>query len=135
MMLLSGLSSWGDEYIEVFVDHDTPSLFEDSAGRVPSWLGIEYMAQAISAFGGIECKKNGLPVSIGFLLGTRKYQVFTEYFDPGVRLNVRAERTFHSEDNIVQFYCTITGNGKLLATSDIKAIQPENPQDILGSKK
>lgn len=135
MMLLSSLLDWGDDFIEVSVDHSTPSLFSDENGNIPSWVGIEYMAQAISAFAGIESKKKGLPVSIGFLLGTRKYQVFTECFNAGEQLIVRAERTYRSEDNIVQFHCLITCNGERLATSDIKAIQPENPEDIVKVKK
>ena len=40
---------------------------------VPAWAGIEYMAQAIGAYAGIRSKLAGQPISLGYLLGTRRY--------------------------------------------------------------
>lgn len=130
MILLDGISDSGEEFVETYVTHSSPSLFADEHGNIPAWVGIEYMAQAVGVFAGIMSVKNGLPVSIGFLLGSRKYQAFTPAFKPHQRIQIRAERTYHSEDNIVQFQCVITDSSGELATADIKAIQPDSIDHI-----
>lgn len=135
LLLLDGLICSGSDYVEVFVDHNEPSLYSDSLGHVPSWVGIEYMAQCISVFGGLERRRQGLPPTIGFLLGTRRYTAYTQYFNQGTRVVVRAVQSYRSEENIVQFRCCIRCDGELLAEADIKAIQPERPDDILGLTK
>ncbi len=135
MILINGLTSYGSDFVEAFVDHSVPSLYTNESGRVPIWVGIEYMAQAMAAFGGLERREKGLNPQIGFLLGTRKYNAYTQYFEKDSRVLIKAVRTYHSEENIVQFRCTITCEDVLLAESNIKAIQPDNPKDVLRSIK
>ncbi len=135
MILINGLESYGSDFVEVSVDHAIPSLYTNGSGQVPIWVGIEYMAQAMSVFGGLERRQKGLTAQIGFLLGTRKYNAYTQYFEKNSRVLIKAVRTYHSEENIVQFHCTIMCNDVLLAESNIKAIQPDNPKDVLRSMK
>ncbi len=131
LLLLDGVQSYGAEHAEVYVDNGSMSMFSEEDGRVPAWVGIEYMAQAIGVFAGIYLKKKGKQPQIGFLLGTRKYESFITHFEPNTRIYINAVREYHSEDNLVQFACTIKHGDRLLAKADIKAIQPENPKELL----
>ncbi len=58
-----------DELVEATSDHASAkvtiredSMFSNAAGGVPAWIGIEYMAQTVSAFAGMEANRRGLPV-------------------------------------------------------------------------
>lgn len=136
MLLLDSLHTYDDDSITVLVHHKKPSIFSNKDGSTPVWVGIEYMAQAISAYAGLIRRQHNQTPKIGLLLGTRRYKAHTQRFDAGQTLNVKAECTYHGEDNLVQFHCEIrTNDGKLLADSDIKAIQPENINEILDSFK
>ena len=131
MLLLDGVLELGSDVVIAYVDHAKPSILSLPCGRTPIWAGIEYMAQTIGLYGGLESKRRGSCPQIGFLLGTRKFIAHSQSFEVNQRAIIRAEKVFQSADNIVQFHCTITSNGQLVAESDIKAIQPENPEELL----
>jgi len=72
------------------------SLFYDSARKgVPAYVGIEYMAQTVACLAGWEDKtqRPDATPSIGFLVGTRKYEATTSLFSLGETLliSVRVE--------------------------------------------
>src|SRR5438445_11019322 len=58
------------------------SLFMGADG-VGSWVGIEYMAQAIAALAGHAARLDGDAVKVGFLLGTRRYEARCSCFAHG----------------------------------------------------
>ncbi|MFL0809881.1 MAG: hypothetical protein K6L76_05650 [Agarilytica sp.] len=131
MLLIDGLLDYGDDYAKTFINHYTPSIFANSNGDVPNWVGIEYMAQAIAVFAGLEHKKLGLDPKIGFLMGTRKYTPFVDVFKKGQYIEITATRQYLSdEDRIALFQCTISAAGQHLAEADIKAIQPDDPKTL-----
>ncbi len=132
MILLDHIESWGEDYLEAVVLHHGGSLFSDPDGNVPAWVGIEYMAQAISALAGIHALQNGKPVRIGLLLGTRKYATQVANFRRNTRITVKVEQIFMDENNLAAFDCTIHSD-RLLAEAQIKAIQPNNIEDIIKS--
>ena len=68
---------------EVIVRPELP-LVRD--GRWPAWIGIELMAQSIAAFAGLKARELGLPPKVGFLLGTRKYDIESPWFYCGEKL-------------------------------------------------
>ena len=133
MLLLSELKGWGEDYVEVTVDHRQPSIFANADGCIPAWLGIEYMAQAIAVFAGIRAKQNNQPIRLGFLLGSRKYNALCSHFEANSQLLVKVTRIYMDDDNLVLFDCTISDGENTLATADVKAIQPDNIDDILKS--
>lgn len=130
MILIDKIVSYGDGCLEARVEHEKPSLFADSKGNVPVWVGIEYMAQAIGAFAGIQSLHNNKEVSIGFLLGTRKYEAFTSEFKSNCPVTIKIKEVYRDDNNLALFDCEISADD-VLATAQIKAIQPENVNDIL----
>ncbi len=130
MILLNSIESWDENHLEASVLHRGNSLFSDPDGNVPSWAGIEYMAQAISALAGIHALQKGEPVQIGLLLGTRKYEAQVAYFQHGTKIAVKVEKVFVGENNLSAFACTIHSD-RLLAKALVKAIQPDNIEDII----
>ena len=86
MLLLESVASWDDTGLSAVVNLQNSYLFADSDGAIPAWVGIEYMAQAISARAGIAARLRGEPISVGLLLGTRKYATKVASFAPGQKL-------------------------------------------------
>ena len=125
MILVDEVLSYGDDYVEVLVSHDKPSIFTDDHGNVPVWVGIEYMAQAISTYAGIMNLRANRPVQIGLLLGTRHYKAFTRQFEKGRPVTVTVKELYRDDENLVLFDCEIRAE-TVLASAQIKAIQPEN---------
>ncbi|MEJ2441900.1 MAG: hypothetical protein P8Y42_00385 [Exilibacterium sp.] len=134
MILLDAVHDWGESYLEAVVEHKQPGIFTNAAGEVPAWVGVEYMAQAIGAWAGIRARSNDQPIRIGFLLGTRKYTSYTEAFNFGEKVVVRVEKLMMDNENLALFDCKIFAD-KILATAQIKAIQPQNIEAILGENR
>ncbi len=134
MMLVTGIRHYSEDQLETYIDLSIPSIFTGANGSVPAWVGLEYMAQSIAIFAGIQAKQNKSPLKLGFLLGTRKYESFLTSFDANALLTVSIECSLLSDDGLALFDCTIHDEQKrLLARADVKAIMPDDSQAIFKS--
>ena len=126
MLLLDELLDHGPEHVRcaVTIRHDT--MFCDGVNGVPAWVGLEYMAQTVCAYSGIDEVRAGLKPSIGLLLGSRRYQSQVEWFALGTTLHIRADLLLRDENDLVAFDCTIHGGDRLLARGDVKAYRPKD---------
>ncbi|HWV16380.1 MAG TPA: hypothetical protein VN030_13185 [Cellvibrio sp.] len=131
MLLVESVVHWDETGIDVIVNPADSYLFFDAKGEVPSWVGIEYMAQAISAYAGREAVLSGEPLRIGFLLGTRKYTALVPSFPLQQKLSVKVRELLRDETNLVLFDCAIYSDDVLVAQAEIKAIQPNNASAII----
>lgn len=107
---------------------------------VGSWVGIEYMAQAIAAHAGWLARQRGEAVKVGFLLGSRKYDTSVPYFAPGSVLLVHVHRVLQAENGLGAFDCRIVSAGAdagvdaaaaSLATATVTVFQPDNVNQFL----
>jgi predicted hotdog family 3-hydroxylacyl-ACP dehydratase len=103
---------------------------------VGSWVGIEYMAQAIAAHAGWLARQRGDTVKVGFLLGSRKYEASVPYFAPGSVLLVHVHRVLQAENGLGAFDCRIVSadadaNAASLATATVTVFQPDNVNQFL----
>ncbi len=126
MLLLDELLEHGPEHAICAVTIRSDALFCDGANGVPAWVGLEYMAQTVCAYSGIDEVRAGLRPSIGLLLGSRRYQSQVEWFAPGTSLRVRADLLLRDENDLVAFQCTIHEGDRLLAHGDVKAYRPKD---------
>ncbi len=77
---------------------------------VPAYVGIEYMAQAIAAYAGVQAKQAGEPIKIGFLLGTRRYISNVGSFAVGTQLTIQVKNIIQ-DDKLGVFDCKIVATG------------------------
>ncbi|MFV0574852.1 MAG: hotdog family protein [Vibrio sp.] len=135
MILVDKLISVDDENVhtqviikesEMFFNHETQS--------VPSYVGIEYMAQTIGAWSGFHAWKKCQKPAVGFLLGTRRYTCEYSEFPLGLQLDIFAEYIMES-NGMAAFQCRIKHAGKELATAQLNAFAPSEQQlaDIMNS--
>ena len=107
------------------------SVFCDGSG-VGSWVGMEYMAQAVAAHAGYLALQRGEAVKVGFLLGTRRYECSRPAFAVGSVLHVHVRRALQGDNGLGAFECRIgDAAGGLVASATVTVFQPENVDEFL----
>ncbi len=95
---------------------------------VPAWVGIEYMAQAVAAYAGIQSKLAGKPIKLGYLLGTRRYNSNVSSFAFGDSLTIHVKNIIQ-DDKLGVFDCSILGEG-IEVTANLTVYQPPDETEI-----
>lgn len=100
-------------------------------GRVPAWVGIEYMAQTISAWSGARARREGGGPRLGMLLGTRRYDTTAADFPVGTRLRIEVRQEFIGSNGLGMFDCRILVEGAAVASARLNIYEPEDGADFL----
>jgi predicted hotdog family 3-hydroxylacyl-ACP dehydratase len=124
MCLLRNVISHSTEetVCDILISRD--SIFFSKEG-VGSWVGLEYMAQAVAAHAGMCSFKDGSPPRIGFLLGSRKVYLEVPYFECGSTLHIKVQPIW-GEGELFSFRCVIQKQGEptLLARAELNVFRP-----------
>jgi predicted hotdog family 3-hydroxylacyl-ACP dehydratase len=132
MLLLSEAVDYDETSASALIHISTHSPFFDAElGGVPSWVGMEYMAQTIGIWSGYQQLKKKSAVHAGFLLGSRRYECNSPIFPVGCTLQLSAKLVYQDDSGLGAFDCLIVGGEKITASAQIKAFGPENPQDFV----
>lgn len=121
MILLDRIIEFDDQSLSAELVVRADGLFGDDVS-VPTWVGIEYMAQAVAAYVGIKAKLAGEPIKLGFLLGTRRYDCNIDNFTVGATLTVYVKKIIQ-DDKLSVFDCKIHGLG-IEASAHLNVYQP-----------
>lgn len=100
-------------------------------GRMPGWVGLEYMAQTIAAWSGARHAGNGGKPRLGMLLGTRRYTALVPDFAAGTVLRVEARLEFVADNGLGVFDCRILQGDAEVATARLSTYEPEDGESIL----
>ena len=137
MSLLDEVIAYDSQSLSAAVVLSKESLFANSSG-VPGWVGLEYMAQAIGAYSGTMARNAGKDVSVGFLVGTRKYICNRSFFPLGTTLKISIHEELQGDNGLGVFQCKITvinsdiaSNMNIEASANLSVFQPENLDDFL----
>ena len=133
MILLDELVSYDDENVSCRVTI-TPTMpfFDDAKQGVPRYVGCEYMAQTIAAYGGAHALDNADEVKIGFLLGSRKYKAEVGVFKLTQTLFIDAKKLIQDGSGLCVFDCVIKDEDEtVLAKAKINVFQPQDPAQFL----
>jgi len=131
MSLLDELVRYDAECVVAALTIRQDAQFFEAGRGVPAYVGIEYMAQAVSAYSGIEAVQAGGKPKIGLLLGSRRYRCSTDYFPLGARLEVVAHMELRDQSNLVVFTCKIIHDGDVVARADMKAVMPDDVHELI----
>ncbi len=91
MCWITGVLSHDEAGTRCEIDVPTSRALFGAGGSTPTWLALEWMAQAISAHDNVVRRARFGPATtprIGFLLGARRVELFREAVDVGERLFV-----------------------------------------------
>jgi predicted hotdog family 3-hydroxylacyl-ACP dehydratase len=130
MSLLDSIDDYGEDWLRATVTPRTGARFATADG-VPTWVGIEYMAQAASAFGGIEQVQRGGRPSIGLLIGARYYRCVQDYFSFGTPLAVLVRIAMRDAEDFAAYDCRILVADREIAECTLKAYRPRDLAPLL----
>jgi predicted hotdog family 3-hydroxylacyl-ACP dehydratase len=130
MRLLDRLIEVDEEHAVAEVDVPTDGLFVRD-GAVPAWVGIEYMAQTVSAWAGARAQRLGSQPRVGFLLGTRRFEAQRPEFPGGATLRVEARCEIMGDNGLGMFDCRIFLGDDALASARVSVFEPPEGSDIL----
>ena len=134
-MLLADAVNYGPDYGQIILTIRPDSFFCDGVEGVPAWVGIEYMAQAMAVYSGVQNRQAGEPLRIGLLIGTRRYDSELPVFAIGTRLTATATLVSRESEFMYVFACEIDDGHRVLARGDIKAYRPDDLHAFLGIAK
>ena len=111
------------------------SIFAGERG-VPSYVTLEYMAQAIAAHGGFLARTDGAPVQKGFLLGTPRLSTFRPFLAPGTVLRVEVEQVW-GDDALLHFACRVIDEDtqEIVAESGVRVLKPKEPDALIDGRR
>jgi len=114
MLLLSKITNYNPEERIIEAEYRIPKdcIFYNSAlDGVPSWVGFEFIAQAISALSGIKNRENGGTPKIGFILGISQMQIDIPFFKTESTIAIKAKEIDHV-DSLYIFWGEIFIEGR-----------------------
>ncbi len=130
MLLVDRVLEEGPERVrvETTVRRDMPFVTDEG---FPAWAGIELMAQAVASWAGLQRLRDGLPVELGFLVGTRRYDCHEASFPVGSRLEIAAQQEMVAGNGLAVFLCSIWREGREVATAQLNVFQPPDVRRYL----
>ncbi len=131
MRLVDEIVACSDEAVAVLATVDPSAWYADADGAMPSWIGIELMAQAIAAHVGLLAMRAGGRARPGVLLGASRYEAHDASFECGARLRIEATELLKSEQGHGAYECTIAAGDRCLAQAVVKVYQPTDFQAFI----
>ncbi len=122
MILLDEVAAYSDDRLKAAVEIRSDSRFIRAQG-MPAHVVIEYMAQACSAFSGIEALEAGRSPRVGYLLGTREFRAHRSWIGEGERLAITADLVYRDEEMSV-FDCKVDAGSDEIAFARLTVYQP-----------
>lgn len=129
MSLLSEVLSVSNRGLVAAVDIDAHSPFCEAEG-VPALVAIEYMAQAIAAFAGHQALSAGDVVSLGFLVGSRRFNTNVAFLPAGCRLWVCVKPVLQGDNGLSVFECHLSADA-IEISANLNVYQPADPTAFL----
>ncbi|MCL1075765.1 hotdog family protein [Shewanella dokdonensis] len=127
MILIDSIEQYSDNSLLTNINiHEQSPFFELALGRVPNYVGIEYMAQSIAALAGVEAELRREPIRVGFLLGSRKLQLHCDGFFSGQQYQTSVRRLYQEESGLAVFDCQILHHGEVIASANVNVFQPQD---------
>lgn len=133
--------SWLDRIVSVDTERVVAeaAIREDSlflrGGQLDAWIGIEYMAQAVAAWAGHRAHREGRSITLGFLVGTRRYDAHRQSFRVGECLRIEADCELMGNNGLGMFTCRILVGGELAAAASLSVFEPPEGGAFLDIKK
>ncbi len=94
---------------------------------VPSYAGVEFMAQCVAVHAGARAKVRGFGPPFGMLLGARHYKCTVAFFEPGVTYQATCQELVRDSQGMGSFACRILSDGNCIAEANLAVL--ERPQE------
>ena len=130
MLLINHIQSLSATASSSTVLIDEQSSFFQAKKGVPNWIGLEYMGQTAALIAGFQIRAGQIEPHLGFLIGSRQYTAYQEFFLPKTSLLISCSEAALVGKNLATFNCTIEDvtSNKLLADAKLSVFRkPHSP--------
>jgi len=126
MVLLSRVIAHSGTHTACVVEIGPNAPFMDRRGRVPAWVGVEYLAQCVAAHAGLRARAKGEPVKVGLLVGARRLEFRTTGFAVGQTLTAQATHLWGAHES-ASFESRLldAGTGAVLVEGNLSVFLPQ----------
>ncbi|WP_417514717.1 hypothetical protein [Minwuia sp.] len=121
----------GQLSVAITIEPDHPFLVPGEG--VPTYVGLEMMAQSICAKDGLVQKRKGRAPAIGFLLGCQRYRTYRDWIRLGETVTVHVNSRLDAEE-LGSFECRLQAeSGDVLATGTLSVYRPRDLSGFLSN--
>ena len=126
MILIDRIIACDEHRVHTEVTITAQHLFADENAQVPSYVGLEIMAQSVGVIAGYVWRRQQQAPRVGFLLGTRLFTANVSHFFASQCLQVTAQEVYREENGMAAYDCQICCAGEVLAQARLSAYEPQN---------
>lgn len=130
MVLIETIESRSDHGLIASLEVGKNPLFVEQKG-VPTWVGLEYMGQAVAAFAGLTARDSNLPVKIGFLVSARKYEPTLSHFQVGTKLLIEVNEVILNNSGLRVFECAIRCDTAVIVSTNLNVYMPNDIESFM----
>lgn len=131
MVLIHRIASCDGDDLVAEVDINTSSLFYDAALQgVPTWVGIEYIAQSIAALGGVRARRKGEAVKMGFLLGARRFHTHQPTMRSGKTCRISVIQVVRDDSGLASFDGSISQQDELICEARVNVFEVDDTHSL-----
>ncbi|WP_444998347.1 ApeP family dehydratase [Aliikangiella sp. IMCC44359] len=135
MVLLDKVVEQSEQSLTAEITIREESRFYDLQEQgVPTWVAIEYMAQAIAALAGVRSKLNNEPINLGFLLGTRKFHIINQFLPADKTYQIEVEQLYMDDSGLASFDCIIRSGEEVYGKAKLNVFETDDVQAIIEKK-
>lgn len=132
MVLIDKILDFDDNQLSAqFTINHTSRFYDDSIKGVDNIVAIEYMAQSIAALAGVRARLSNKPVNLGFLLGTRKMDLYLQLFSLGTSYQVDVEELYMDDSGLGSFRCSIKNQDEVVAEAKLSVFETSDQNQLL----
>ena len=124
MLLVRSVLSHSPDRTVCAVEVADSELFRAADGRVPAYVGLEYMAQCIAAHGGLAARALGRAPVPGLLVGAKQLALHREWLDADESLEVEA-KLLGRAGALASFACELRAGHELVAEGTLSVYVSE----------
>ena len=129
LILIDRVVDYTEDTIHTIVNIRNDSPFFEN-GAIPSYIGLEYMAQTVGAWTGLMARQQNQEPKIGFLLGSRKLILNVPTFKEGSTLDIHG-LVKYNDGEMGSFECWVEIDGEQVVQANLNVFQPSNIAPLL----
>ncbi|MFT2091831.1 3-hydroxylacyl-ACP dehydratase [Paraglaciecola sp. 2405UD69-4] len=129
MILIEQLKEFSEDSATCLLEiREQSNFYNPEKKSVPSYVGLEYLAQSIAAYANANKVQEGGEVALGFLVSARNFKAAVSEFTLGMQLETKVTKLFKEENGLSVFDCLIFCDEEQLIEAKINVYEPENPE-------
>ena len=132
MLLLDTLVECSEHHTACEWRIDSSNAFFEEGRGVPSYVGVEFMAQCVAVHAGARARAEGFGPPVGFLLGTRQFDTIVDYLRDGEVYCATCTELMNDANGMGSYDCCIFSGDKAIATARLAVLEKERGERLGG---